>query len=438
MTKAKSRKSGKGGDLRAEVWPVDRIRPSATNTKHHPPSQIERIADSIREFGFAAPVLVGENGDLISGHGRLLAANHLGLGEIPVIVAVGATEADRRALRIACNRLGELSRWDRKALASEVADLMDLEFDVGLLGFTDMQFAKMLDDRDGGPGEDNAPPIGEVPVSAPGDAWRLGDHRLACGDATDPEIVALAKGSLAPTLMVTDPPYGVRYDPSFRTELKSHRGKVAVGKVESDDRADWREAWALSGVAAAYVWHSATKADIVAESLEAAKFRIESQNVWIKPSSIISRGHYNYQHEVCVFAIASRRRPVWNAGAAQGTVWRIGAGNSRGKTFHGTQKPVECMRRPIRHSSAPGDAIFDPFIGSGTTLIACESTERVAVGIDVDPLYVDLAIRRWQESTGREAVHEASGEKFADREKKLPKRNPRRSRKGKGDGKAGR
>ena len=420
-------------DLKTEVWPVDRVRPSPSNTKFHPPAQVEKLADSIREFGWTTPLLVAADGDLIAGHGRLQAAAHLGLEKVPVVIVSGLSDSEVRALRIADNRMGELGRWDSKNLASEVAGLMEADFDLGLLAFTDLQFAKMLDDPDLDPGEDNAPPLAESAVTELGDVWVMGEHRLVCGDSTDPANAALAAGGRKPTLMVTDPPYGVDYDPSFRLVL----GKCATGKVSNDGFADWRQVWQNFDGAAAYVWHASRTAPEVIESLEAANLRVEAQIVWRKNRGIIGRGHYHQQAEHCVFAVAPRRKQVWNAGTAQGTVWRIPHLWQGENSFHGTQKPVECMRRPIRHASNPGDAIFEPFMGSGSTLIACELTERICAGIELDPLYVDVAVRRWQERTGREAVHESTGQTFSRREKALTTPRKSRKRKGDGDGKAG-
>ena len=424
--------------MKVELWPIDKVQPSPSNPKFHPPAQVENLAESMREFGWTAPLLVAKDGDLLAGHGRLQAALRLELDQVPVIVADGLSDQERRAFRIGDNRLAELGFWDSPVLASEVSDLMGAEFDVTLLAFTDTQLSRMLDDDRQDPEEDAAPPLEDEAVSATGDIWIMGDHPLACGDSTSAKDAARACGKHKPVVMVTDPPYGVGYQPEWRAESGVAPPSISQGKVANDDVADWAAAWEHFAGSVAYVWHADAFADVVCDSLEASGYRIDGQIVWRKFKHAIGRGNYSYAHENLVYCVQPRRKVRWNSGVAQGTVWRI-RWNLRERTEHSTQKPVECMRRPIRHSSLPGDSVYDPFMGSGSTLIACELTGRISVGLEINPLYVDMAVRRWQERTGREAVHEASGESFTRREQALiESRKPSRKRKRKGppDGKA--
>jgi DNA modification methylase len=211
--------------------------------------------------------------------------------------------------------------------------------------------------------------------------------------------------------MVTDPPYGVGYDPEWR-----HRAGVnnsaRVGAVRNDDRADWSDAWALFPGNIAYVWHGALHAMTVAQSLEKNGFDIRAQIIWAKERLVIGRGHYHWQHEPCWYAV--RGNGNWTGDRKQTTLWSISSRDQDAETVHGTQKPVECMRRPVLNNSSPGECVYDPFLGSGTTLIAAETCGRSCLGIELSPAYVDVAIRRWQAFTGKRAVRECDGSAFEE------------------------
>lgn len=401
-----------------EFWPIERLRPYARNAKMHEADQVARIAASMARFGWTVPCMVGDDGELIAGHGRVLAATELGLAEVPVIRLGHLDEAERRAYRIADNKLTELGDWDEALLRDEVADLLADDFDLSLLGFAEDELEALLQDPDlaedgAAEGEDDVPEPPADPVSVPGDLWRLGPHRLICGDSTSADVVAKLLGDVRPLLMVTDPPYGVEYDPSWRNATGAAKTK-RTGKVLNDDRADWREAWALFPGDVAYVWHGALHATTVADSLIAAGFDIRSQIIWAKDRLVLSRGDYHWQHEPCWYAVKKRGKGHWAGDRKQTTLWQIANRDQDAETVHGTQKPVECMRRPILNNSSPGQAVYEPFMGSGTTLIAAETTGRVCYGIELNPAYVDVAISRWQNLTGKEATQAESGESFAD------------------------
>ncbi len=234
----------------------------------------------------------------------------------------------------------------------------------------------------------------------------LGRHRLLCEDSTDQQTVSRVLGSVKPTLLVTDQPFGVQYDPEWRKRAGVNNSN-RMGKVRNDDRADWREAWALFPGDVAYVWHGALHASTVSASLESCGFEIRSQIVWAKPSLVMGRGHYHWQHEPCWYAV--RGTGHWNGDRKQSTLWHIENRNQDAETVHSTQKPVECMRRPIVNNSSPGQAVYEPFSGSGTTIIACEKEGRIALAIELEPTYVDVAVTRWQNFTGKQAVLEGGG-----------------------------
>lgn len=401
---------------RIETWPLARLQPYAKNAKQHGADQVTKIAASMAEFGWTVPCLVGEDGELIAGHGRVLAATHLGLTEAPVIVLGHLNEAQRKAYRIADNKLTELGTWDAALLSEELNILLADDFDLSLIGFNDDELQTLLSGDDGadtGPqaGEDEVPETPEDPVSRPGDLWILGNHRLLCGDSTVATDVERVLNGVSPLLMVTDPPYGVDYDPSWRNQTGAAKTK-RTGKVLNDDRADWREAWALFPGDVAYVWHGALHAATVAESLEVSGFTIRSQIIWAKERLVLSRGDYHWQHEPAWYAVRKTGKGHWAGDRKQTTLWHIANKDQDENTVHGTQKPVECMRRPILNNSSPGQAVYEPFMGSGTTLIAAETTGRVCYGIELNPAYVDVAVQRWQKFTGKQAVLHGAGTTF--------------------------
>ncbi len=398
------------------MTPPGRLQPYAGNARTHSDAQIAQIAASIEEFGFTNPILADGEGVIIAGHGRLLAAQRLGLEKVPVITLDHLTDAQRRALVIADNKIAENAGWDEETLRLEIEALQELEFDLDLIGFSDEELDDLLGGLDGGPegavdGEDDVPETPDDPVSQPGDLWILGNHRLLCGSSTVATDVERLLGTVKPLLMVTDPPYGVEYDPSWRNQAGAAKSR-RIGKVLNDDRADWREAWALFPGDVAYVWHGALHATTVANSLIASGFTIRSQIIWAKDRLVLSRGDYHWQHEPCWYAVKKTGKGHWAGDRKQTTLWQIANKDQDAETVHGTQKPVECMRRPILNNSSPGQAVYEPFMGSGTTLIAAETTGRVCLGIELNPAYVDVAVERWQQLTGEAATLEGDGRSF--------------------------
>jgi DNA modification methylase len=244
-----------------------------------------------------------------------------------------------------------------------------------------------------------------------------GGHRLVCGDSTVATDVERVLGDRKPHLMVTDPPYGVSYDPSWRDESAKrwrsmgHRKDTATGLVKNDTASDWREAWILFPGDVAYVWHAGLCARQTVESLESVGFELRAQIIWAKSHLAIGRGHYHFQHEPCWYVVRKGATGHWTGDRKQTTLWSIA--HRKSETGHGTQKPVECMRRPIENNSAPGQAVYEPFSGSGTTIIAAEMTGRVVCAIELAPAYVDVAVKRWQDFTGRQAVLDGDGRAFA-------------------------
>jgi DNA modification methylase len=399
------------GTLQVAYWPVERLIPYARNARTHSDAQVAEIAGSIRSFGFANPILVGTDGDIVAGHGRLAAARRLGLSEVPVIVLEGLSDLQRRQLVLADNRIALNAGWDLDMLRLELRDLSELGADLSAIGFSqdELEDAFAPEGTDGLTDEDAVPEVARDAVSRPGDLWCLGRHRIACGDSTDAGTVARLLGDVRPELMVTDPPYGVAYDPTWRHRLGVNTSG-RTGKVRNDDQADWSAAWALFPGDVAYVWHGALHATTVADSLVRTGFSIRAQIIWAKERLVIGRGDYHWMHEPCWYAV--RKKGHWTGDRKQTTLWAISSRGQDAETEHGTQKPVECMRRPMLNNSSPGQAVYEPFLGSGTTLIAAETTGRACLGIELDPIYVDVAVRRWQAFTGEAPTLLGDGRPF--------------------------
>jgi DNA modification methylase len=398
--------------LQVEQWPIERLLPYAANARTHAEEQVAQIAGSIAEFGFNVPCLIDERGVLIAGHGRLLAARRLGLAEVPVIRLGHLTDAQARTFRIADNQIALNAGWDDAMLAAEVARLKEDGVHLDLLGFGEDELDRLLDSLDGTDGatdgEDVVPEPPVEPVTRPADLWILGNHRLLCGDATIATDVERLLAGVVPHLMVSDPPYGVDYDPAWRNEA-GVSATTRTGKVSNDDRADWREAWALFPGDVAYVWHAGVHARTVAESLEACGLAIRSQIIWAKPRFVLGRGDYHWQHEPCFYAVRKGANGHWQGARDQSTLWTIGSGGDEDEaTTHGTQKPVECMRRPIVNNSRRGDLVYEPFAGSGTTIVAAESIGRACLALEIDPRYCDVIVERWQTFTGSAAILDGS------------------------------
>jgi ParB-like chromosome segregation protein Spo0J len=339
--------------------PIEQLIPYARNPRKNT-AAVATVAASLKEFGWRQPVVVDEAMVILAGHTRLEAARQLGLKVVPVHIARGLTPAQAKAYRLMDNRSNENAEWDEALLGLELCDLEGDGFDLGLTGFDDTELNRLLSalgEEDGGRGdEDEVPETPADPISRPGDLWLLGPHRLLCGDSTVATDVGRVLAGVRPLLMVTDPPYGVEYDPGWRNQAGAAKTR-RTGKVLNDDRADWREAWALFPGDVAYVWHGALHAATVIDSLEAAGFAIRSQIIWAKERLVLSRGDYHWQHEPCAYAVRRGGKGHWAGDRKQTTLWQIRSRDQDADTVHGTQKPVECMRRPILNNSSPGQAV---------------------------------------------------------------------------------
>ena len=413
------------------------LLPYEGNPRIHKDTQIQKLKASIQEYGIVLPVLIDANNVIIAGHAVVKACKELEIAEIPCIRASHLTEAQTKAYILADNRLAEDSSWDKAMLKTEMLKLRD---DYGLelehTGFEKREILRLrLDTAEAPQDEDATPEDVSNPVSQLGDLWILGEHRLICGSCTDRATVDRLLAGSRPHLMITDPPYGVNYNPEWRNEF-SDTQTSRTGRVLNDDKDDWREAWRLFEGDVAYVWHASLHWRAVADSLEANNFILRSQIIWVKPNFALSRGDYHWQHEccwyatrrddsecpeivqycdgyeACMYAVRKNQKSHWQGSRSEATVWNIDFKNQDTQTTHGTQKPVECMRRPMLNNSAPNEIIYEPFSGSGTTIIAAESCRRICYAVELNPEYVDMAVKRWQNYTGRKAVLDGDGHTF--------------------------
>ena len=403
--------------MNIQSWTLSKFVPYFRNPRKND-HKIERMADSINQFGFKIPILARSDGEVIDGDLRLKAAKKMGLSEVPVIVCDDWTPAQVKAFRLMVNRSATWAQFDLELVALEMKELEVLDFNLELTGFDPPEIDKLLfgDNADATLDAKVPEPEQEV-ITQTGDVWVLGAHRVCCGDATSKEAVGRLLGPVNPGIMITDPPYGVEYDPRWRERAGLGRQRQ-TGMVANDDQADWAPAFRLFPGDVAYVWHAGLHAGTVAAGLELAGFRIRSQIIWAKQHFALSRGDYHWEHEPAWYAVRDGKPSRWRGDRTQSTLWKIPNLNPIGglrdeeATGHGTQKPIELMRRPILNHTGLYDEVYDPFLGSGTTLIAAELTERLCYGMEIDPRYVDVIVRRWQNHTGRKAVLEADGHSF--------------------------
>ncbi|GAC1649844.1 MAG: DNA modification methylase [Herpetosiphon sp.] len=411
--------------------PLKALVPYIKNARTHSAATISKIAGSLVEFGWTNSMLVADN-VMIAGHARLAAALQLAEAghaipgnpdpwQGPTVDLSHLSKAQRAAYVIADNRLAIESGWDNDILAEELGWLSEDGFDLGLTGFDLDEISNLLSGTlpGDGPDPDDIPETPVHPVTQRGDVWTMGKHRIICGDSTDPDTVKRVLAGVTPNLMVTDPPYGVSYDPADRGKARNADGKLlstgnkrAVGKVQNDDIADWGATYKLFPGDVAYVWHSAINPGAAQKNLEDAGFGIRMQIVWAKSALVVSRGHYHMQHEPCYYSVRNGKTANWVGDRKQSTLWQIEKA-PKNMTGHSTEKPVECMLKPIENNSSPGQAVYDPFVGSGTSIIACELSGRSAIAIEIDPAFVDVSILRWQRFTDADAIHEETGKTYA-------------------------
>ena len=402
-----------------EAWPLTRLRPYATNAKIHGADQVAKIAASIAAFGWTVPVLVAEDGEVIAGHGRILAAETLGLTEAPVIVLGHLTEAQRRAYRIADNKLAE-APWDDGLLAAELKDLLADDVDLSLVGFSDGELDALLEDGADMPagaqeGEDAVPAAPAAPVSRPGDLWRLGKHRLLCGDATIATDVARVLGGTKANLTFCDPPYNVDYAGGVGAEKAGKGRRIKNDALGDGFRRFLEDACRLINAhtaGAVYICMASGELHTLHAAFGAAGGHWSTFVIWAKDRFTLGRSDYQRQYEPILYGWPEGAQRHWCGARDQGDVWLMD--RPAKNDLHPTMKPVSLVERALRNSSRLGDLVLDPFGGSGTTLIAAERSGRRAALVELDPAYVDVIVERWQRFTGGVAVLDGEDRTFED------------------------
>jgi len=404
--------------MKIEIRLMEEITPYSKNPRQISQKAIDKVALSITEFGPRQPIVVDQAGVIIVGTVRYLASKKLGLDRFPVHIAEGLTPAQVRAYRIMDNRSHQETDWDPELLKLEITELDALSFDLKFTGFEPREIDEFLISTVDDIGENQSPDPPTKPVSRIGDLWRCGPHRVLDGDATNPEHVTRVLGDLRPLLMTVDAPYGVSLDPLWRQEAGLGT-PVQTGKIANDDRIDWSAAYILFPGDVAYIWHAGIHSGPVAAGIQNIDFDIRAQIIWTKPHFVLSRGAYHWAHEPAFFCVRKGARSHWRGDRTQSTVWPVATLNPFGgknqeetATGHGSQKPIELFRRPILNHTNRGEAVYDPFLGSGTTLIAAELTERICCGLEIDDRYVDVIVCRWQQLTGRQATLDGDGRGF--------------------------
>ena len=392
------------------VRSIDALNAFEKNSRTHTDEQIEQVALSIKRFGFTNPVLIDEENTIIAGHCRITAAKIAGITDIPCVILKGLSDVEKSAYVIADNKLALNAGWDFNILKDQFEFLKSNNFEIALTGFSPDELGDILNPGDIGGlcDEDECPSISEETRCVPGDLWILDNHRLFCGDSTQQTDVDRLLDDQLPNTMVTDPPYGVKLDMSWRDEARG--GKNNANVVKNDDRADWYDAYSLFPGSIAYIWHASAFTDVVMKNLRDAGFETKQQIIWKKLHLVLGRANYHWQHEPCWYAVKTGAKSNWKGDRKQTTVWEISSpnmsnsGSKDDKTEHPTQKPVELFERSIKHHTNPGEYVYDPFAGSGTIAIASEKTNRRALMMELDPKYCDVILARWEKFTGKKAA----------------------------------
>jgi DNA modification methylase len=390
--------------LEIKQTPIDKVVPYASNSRTHSDEQVAQIAASIKEFGFNNPILLDGEKGIIAGHGRVMAARKLGLTEVPTIELAHLTENQRKAYIIADNKLALNAGWDMEMLSLEMGDLDDAGFDLSLIGFDDNELANILaDPTEGLTDPDEVPELTDDPIAKEGDIWLLGKHRLMCGDSTSIDAVGGLMGGKIARMTFNDPPYGVEYQSNMR--VKSKKFEVLANDDTILDIAPIIEVYSAGWV---FVWTSWKVQTRWIEQMEVFGYPT-NMVIWHKPGGGIGdlKKTFASDYETAL---------VWHRGAELcgkriGSVWRVNK-DAAAAYSHPTQKPVELAREAIDKTTKAGDVVMDLFSGSGTSIIAGEMTGRAVYAMELNPAYVDVAIKRWQDFTGEQAKLEGSGEFF--------------------------
>ena len=403
---------------KVEQWPTAKLLPYGRNARTHSEAQVGQIAASIKEFGFTNPILAGADGVIVAGHGRLAAAQHLGLESVPVIVLDHLSATQRRALVLADNRIAANAGWDEELLKLEIAELDEADFNLDLMGFGDEELERLLNgdgDTTGLTEDDAVPDVPADPVSKTGDVWVLGQHRLLCGDSTVlSDVERLMNGQLA-DMAFTDPPYTVDYGNNAKDKMRGKDRRImndALGDGFYKFLYDACVNLLVVTKGACYVCMSSSELHTLQKAWLDAGGKWSTFVIWAKNTFTLGRADYQRQYEPILYGWKEGAKHFWCGDRDQSDIWNYKKPHVN--DLHPTMKPVELVERAIKNSSKTRDIVIDLFGGSGTTLIACEKTNRQARLMEMDPKYVDVIVKRWQDFTGQQAVREDDQIKFDD------------------------
>jgi DNA modification methylase len=399
-----------------EQWPTVKLVPYARNARTHSDAQVAQIAASIAEFGFTNPILAGGDGVIVAGHGRLAAAQKLGIATVPVVILDHLTPTQRRALVIADNRIAENAGWDDAMLQVELTALQDDNFDLSLTGFDADALADLLageeTSTEGQTDEDSVPDAGPS-ITRPGDVWLCGNHRVICGDSTDASTYDALMADEIADMVFTDPPYNVDYANTAKDKMRGTDRPILNDNLGAGFH-DFLLA-ALTPTLAhcrggIYVSMSSSELDVLQSAFRTAGGKWSTFIIWAKHTFTLGHADYQRQFEPILYGWPADGTRHWCGARDQGDVWNIKKPHKN--DLHPTMKPVELVERAVRNSSRPGDIVLDSFGGSGTTLIASEKSDRKARLIELDPKYVDVIVRRWQDYAGAQATRQSDGVAF--------------------------
>jgi site-specific DNA-methyltransferase (adenine-specific) len=397
--------------MRIELRSIDTIHPYENNPRINDKA-VDAVASSLKEFGFRQPIVVDKDGVIIVGHTRYKAAQRIGLKKVPVHAVKDMTDAQIKAYRIADNQTATIADWDLELLPIELKDLQDMDFDLGLLGFDSDELAKMLGQEviEGLTEPDAVPEPPKVAVTQPGDIWLMGDHRLMCGDSTKKDDVdRLMDGKLA-DMVFTDPPYNVSYVGGTDEEMTIRNDSMTSEQYEKFMDAFFaRYRECVKKTASLYICHASQWQVKTELAIIKAGFEIRNPIIWAKNTFAWGFGRYKFQHEPIFYAHVAGESDNWYGDLTQSTVWN--EKKPAANRLHPTMKPVEIVQRALVNSSKAGDLVLDLFLGSGTTMIAAHAIGRRCCGMELDPIYCDVIVKRYEDFTGRKAQRIVANEK---------------------------
>ena len=383
---------------------INKLVPYANNARTHNKEQILKLRSSLREFGFVNPVIIDKDYNVLAGHGRIMAAKEEGITEVPCVYADHFTEAQKKAYILADNRMALDAGWDDELLAVEMEELQNLGFDLGLTGFDEKEIADLFDTNGSDDVKDDdfdlTTALEKAAFVQRGDIWTVGRHKLMCGDATSAEDVSALMGDTKANLILTDPPYGVSFKSSSGLTIQNDSMKneefytflLSAFKCMADH---------LEKGGAAYVFHADTEGLNFRKAFKDAGFYLSGCCIWKKNALVIGRSPYQWQHEPCLFGWKKGGKHQWYSDRKQTTIWEYD--RPKASKDHPTMKPVALMAYPIQNSCMSNCIVLDPFLGSGSTLIACEQTHRICYGIELDEKFVDVIVNRYIEQCGSDA-----------------------------------